>query len=223
NRDGDNHNLSWNCGIEGETKDKSIIDLRDGQMKNFVALLMISQGTPMLFAGDEIKFSKKGNNNTYCHDNKLNWIDWTLLNKNRDFFDFCKFMINFRKEHPVFRRERFFTGIDSFGDDMPDISWHGIEVGKPDWGYDSHAIAFMLDGSKADTGAKLDDNNVYVAINSYWEDLTFKLPEPDEKRIWHLVVNTGTNPSFYEKGKELRVNTPIIKVKARSMLILIDK
>ncbi|OHD08448.1 MAG: glycogen debranching enzyme GlgX, partial [Spirochaetes bacterium GWB1_27_13] len=200
NRDGDNHNLSWNCGVEGDTNNKEIIELRDKQMKNLIAILMVSQGTPMLFGGDEMKFSKKGNNNTYCHDNELNWINWKLLDKNMDFFEFCKYMIQFRKNHPALRRHRFFTGIDADGDNTPDISWHGVEVGKPDWGTDSHAIAFMLDGSEINTFAEinrlkkdgtgefnyskqdileqLDDSNIYVAINSYWEDLTFKLPEP---------------------------------------------
>ncbi|HOV14561.1 MAG TPA: glycogen debranching protein GlgX [Spirochaetota bacterium] len=223
NKDGDNHNLSWNCGIEGETGDPEILNLRDRQMKNFLSILMLSQGTPMLYAGDEMKFSKKGNNNTYCHDNKLNWLDWSLLEKNRDFFEFIKFIIRFRKNHPVFRRERFFTGVDSAGNDLPDISWHGVEVHKPDWGFDSHAIAFMLDGSKADTGAEMDDNNVYVAINSYWEDLSFNLPEPGEKRMWHMAINTAEKPGFYKTGEEPRVYTPIIKLKSRSLVVLIDK
>jgi len=223
NLDGENNNLSWNCGVEGETNDPYINDLRDRQMRNFWTLLMISLGTPMILSGDEVKFSKKGNNNTYCHDNKLNWFDWTLLDKNRDFFEFCKYMIRFRKNHPVLRRENFFTGFDTAGNNIPDISWHGVETNKPDWGYYSHSLAFMLDGSKAETGASYNDNNIYVAINSYWEDLDFHLPEPSRKKMWYLVVDTSRKDGFYDEDKALRVDTSVITVKARSIVILIDK
>lgn len=223
NMDGDNNNLSWNCGVEGETTDYKINMLRDRQMKNMFTLLLISMGTPMILSGDEMKFSKKGNNNTYCHDNELNWLDWGLIDNNREFFEFCKFMINFRKTHPVFQRDTFLTGFDSTGNKLPDISWHGIEVGKPDWGFDSHTIAFMLDGSRGETGGDFSDNNIYVAINSYWEDLDFQICEPGKKKMWYICVDTGSYPGFYRKNSEPRVETSVITVKSRSMVILIDK
>jgi isoamylase len=223
NNDGDNCNFSWNCGVEGETNDADILKLRDRQMKNFFTVLMLSQGTPMIFAGDEINFSKKGNNNTYCHDNELNWINWGLLDKNSSFLNFSKYVINFRKNHPALRRKRFFTGLDIDGDDIPDISWHGTELDKPDLGNDSHCIAFMIDGSKSNSGMNKDDNNIYVVINSFWEDMDFNLPEPEIKKFWHVSIDTSTSKGFYESGKENRIDSPVLNVKARSIIVLIDK
>jgi isoamylase len=223
NSDGHNHNLSWNCGVEGATEDKNVLVIRERNMRSIIAILMLSQGTPMLLGGDEIKFSKSGNNNTYCHDNKLNWINWSLLEKNRNFFDYCKYMIQFRKKHPVLRRECFLKGVDSSGNEIQDISWHGINVNEPDWGVDSHSIAFMLDGSKGETGAELDDNNIYVAINAYWEDLVFHLPTPGKGRVWYAAVDSSTEKGFYEFGEEQKVKSSVYNVRSRSVVVLIDK
>lgn len=223
NCDGNNNNVSWNCGQEGVTTDETILELREQQMRNLFTLLMISQGTPMFLYGDEVKFSKNGNNNTYCHDNKLNWFDWSLCNKNKKFFNFCKNMIEFRKAHPVLRRTSFFTGMNSDGSNSSDISWHGFEIRKPDWSEDSHCIAFMLNGNKAVTGADLNDNNIYVAINAHWESQTFHLPIPAIKKYWHLAIDTSAPTGFKTPGKETRVKTSVITVSPRSIIILIDK
>ncbi|MBR2317382.1 MAG: alpha amylase C-terminal domain-containing protein, partial [Spirochaetales bacterium] len=177
----------------------------------------------MFLYGDELKFSKNGNNNTYCHDNKLNWFDWSLYRKNKKFFNFCKNMIEFRKSHPVLRRATFFNGINSDEYCSSDISWHGFEIGKPDWSENSHCLAFMLNGNKAVTGADLNDNNIYVAINAHWENQNFHLPTPAKKKYWHLAVDTSTSTGFKTPGKETRVKTSIITVPARSITILIDK
>lgn len=219
NNDGSNNNISWNCGYEGGTNDEEIIKLRDRQMKNFIAILMLSQGTPMILSGDEIKFSKKGNNNTYCHDNNFNWLDWNLYDKNKDFFMFFKYMINFRKKHSTLRREKFFTGKDITGNKIPDISWHGVKVNQPNWDDDSHTLAFMLDGSIKETGAEKIDNNIYVAINSYWEGLDFELPFPGKNKKWHLAVNTYKNPAYYNEGREIEIKNKKITVKSRSIII----
>ncbi len=223
NMDGENNNLSWNCGIEGETDNAEVLNLRNRQMKNFFTVLMISQGTPMIYSGDEFKFSKKGNNNTYCHDNDFNWLNWDLVDKNRNFFDFCKHMIAFRKKHPALRREWFFTGLDIVGSNSPDISWHGTEVNKPDWSYFCRTIAFMLDGNKGDTGADSNDNDIYVAVNSYWEDMDFELPKPKDRKRWHICVDTSTDKGYFDDGQEPKVVAPVMTVKARSLIILIDK
>jgi isoamylase len=223
NRDGDNHNLSWNCGVEGLTGDQEILELRRRQVKNFIALLMVSQGTPMLLSGDEFGFSKQGNNNTYCHDNELNWLDWSLLDKNREIFEFCRYMIWFRRNHPVLRRETFLTGQDTAGNDMADISWHGVQVSRPDWSDQSHSIAFMLDGSKYETGADRHDNDIYVAINAFWEELWFELPPAAAGKKWYLAVNTHKHKSIYDSGKEPLVDGSHICVGPRSTVICIDK
>jgi glycogen operon protein len=223
NRDGSNHNLSWNCGVEGETDDPDILELRDRQMKNMFAILMISQGTPMMLSGDEMKFSKRGNNNTYCHDNELNWLNWNLFEHHHAYFEFCKYMIHFRKNHPALQREGFFRGIDRSENDVADISWHGIEVGKPDWGETSHSLAFMIDGSMKETGADKEDNNIYVAINAYEADLDFHLPQPGRGKMWYMAVNTGQYPGFYAVGQEPQITGSPVSVKSRSLIILIDK
>jgi len=223
NKDGSDYNFSWNCGIEGNTDSEKILNLRERQMKNFFTILMISQGTPMILSGDEIKFSKKGNNNTYCHDNELNWINWDLLKENKGFYEFCKFMIKFRKNHPVLRRERFLVGKDFSENDILDISWHGLEVNKPRWDYDSHIIAYMLDGSRKETGADIDDNNIYIAINTFWKPLVFNLPGAGKDKKWYLSVDTFNNPSFFNTGKEPVVKNNVYCVNERSMIILIAK
>lgn len=223
NNDGNNHNISWNCGIEGKSKNPTIISLREKQMKNLFSILMISQGTPMMFSGDEMKFSKEGNNNTYCHDNKYNWLNWKLLEKNNIFFNFCKYMINFRKKHPVLRRKGFLEGIDTDGNKRLDISWHGIIPYSPDWSENSHSIAFMMDGAKTETGAKEDDNNIYVAINTYWQPLNFQLPQPAPHKKWHIAINTAKAIGYYPFGEEKKIIHTEITVNERSIIILIDK
>lgn len=223
NRDGLDRNYSWNCGVEGFTNERWVWELRDRQMKNFFAVLMLSQGTPMMLSGDEVKFTKRGNNNTYCHDNELNWLNWQAVELQQEHLAFCRYMIQFRKNHPVLQREGFFRGIDRSQNKIPDIGWHGVEVGRPDWGDDSHSIAFMLDGSMKETGAQKDDNNLYVAINSFWGDIDFQLPHPGHGKTWHIAVNTFEHPGFFPVGQEPRINGSRIIVKSRSLVILLDK
>ncbi|MCB1190565.1 MAG: glycogen debranching protein GlgX [Leptospiraceae bacterium] len=223
NRDGENHNLSWNHGVEGDTTKKDILDLRDRQMKNLFTVLMISQGTPMVLCGDEMKFSKKGNNNTYCHDNRMNWIDWNLLEKNRAFYEFCSYMISFRKRHPIFRRKHFLFGIDRSGNNIPDVSWHGVNINSPDFSYISHSLAFMLDGAKDDTGWDEDDNTMYIAMNSYWDDLWFELPKPPNGKKWYKAIDTYEAPGFFEVNEEPEIKETYIHVKARSTVLLLEK
>jgi isoamylase len=193
-------------------------------MKNFFAILMISQGTPMMLGGDEVEFSKRGNNNTYCHDNELNWFNWELVEQHQEHLKFFKYMIHFRKNHPALQREEgFFRGIDHSQNDIPDIGWHGVEVGQPDWSEESHAIAFMIDGSMKETGAEKDDNNIYVAINAFWGDLVFQLPHSGWEKRWHVAVNTAEHPGFFSVSQEPEVRNHRMLVKSRSLVILIDK
>jgi len=223
NRDGMDWNISWNHGIEGPTSDPIINRLRQQQAKNFITLLMISQGTPMLLSGDEMLFSKKGNNNTYCHDNQLNWLDWNLKRQNANFWNFCKYMIQFRKDHPALRRQHFFEGKDRAGNNLLDITWHGIELNQPDWGEDSHVIAFMIDGAKGETGAEKDDNNLYLAINGHWNEHHFQLPPNQKGKKWYVSVNTGLKKSHFTKGFEKSLGKQTLRVHPRSIVILIEK
>lgn len=223
NRDGDNNNFSWNCGVEGPSQDTETLRLRRQQMRNLFSLMMVSQGTPMIHNGDEFGFSKRGNNNTYCQDNELNWLDWSLTETNRDFLEFCRYMIAFRKRHPALRREHFFTGMDKTGNALPDISWHGLKLNTPDWSEDSRCLAFMLDGAHQETGADQDDNNIYVAVNSGWEAQEFELPLPGAGRRWYIAVDTATESGFYSLGDEARVSGDTLLLHGRSLVILIDK
>src|SRR6185312_6878071 len=155
NRDGESHNRSWNCGVEGPTDDPEIIKLRCRQMRNFLATLMISQGTPMIAHGDEIGRTQLGNNNAYCQDSEVAWMDWSLVDKNADLLAFARKATSLRRNHPVFRRRRFFEGkpIRS-GDEVRDIAWftpHGTEMTPEEWNTSGHkCIGVFLNGEAID-------------------------------------------------------------------------
>jgi isoamylase len=183
NHDGINDNLSWNCGFEGETDDPSIDALRLKQIKNFAVLLLLSQGVPMFVAGDEVRRTQKGNNNAYCQDNEISWFDWRLVEKNKELLRFFSLLIDFRKRHPIIHRPRFFDGtVNERG--LPDISWHGCNLGEPDW-RDPFGRAFALT-----LGGFGGDPDIHVMMNPYWDDLMMEVPEV-KGRDWFLKLDTG--------------------------------
>lgn len=190
NNDGTNDNDSWNCGWEGPTADAGINDLRHRQVKNAIAMLMVSQGVPMMLMGDEMGRTKHGNNNTYCHDNDLNWLDWSLLERNADIFNFVKHCIAFRKAHPVLRNRYHFQNRDYVGSGYADISWHGTQAWNADWSDSSSTLAFMLCGKHAKEGT-VPDNYIYVAMNMHWEAHWFDIPGLPNGMQWHVFANTG--------------------------------
>jgi isoamylase len=225
NNDGGNDNESWNCGAEGWTEDVTINALRRRQMRNAIAMLMVSQGVPMLLMGDEMGRSKKGNNNTYCHDNDLNWLDWTLLEKNADLFRFVKNCIAFRNAHPVLRNRFYFQNRDYVGSGYADITWHGTQAWNADWSNHTHTLAFLLDGFHAKQGT-VEDNYIYVAMNMHWVAHWFELPRLAYRMQWHVFVNTGCNPpqDCWEPGTEpVLDNQSRFLVGERSVVILIGK
>ena len=201
NHDGANDNASWNCGAEGVTDDAAILALRRRQMKNALAMLMVSQGVPMLLMGDELGQSKLGNNNTYCLDNEINWLDWSLRKRNAEHHRFVKKLIAFRLAHPVLRNKDHFRYTDYMGSGYSDISWHGTQAWRPDWG--GRVLAFMLCGRHAKGGAASDDF-IYVAMNMYWEALPFELPRLPEITTWRVFANTGmpSPEDAFEPGSE---------------------
>lgn len=187
NADGQNENYSWNCGVEGDhSLPEQVFRLRKQQAKNFVVLLMLSNGTPMILAGDEFLRTQKGNNNAYNQDNEISWINWHLAEKHHDFFQFFKKMIAFRKAHPSLCRSRFWR---------EDVRWFGT-TGAPDLAHHSRSMAFFLSGKSQE------DDDMYVMINAYWEALTFtfQLEGP-----WHRMVNTSFDPpnDFVEQGEDI--------------------
>lgn len=223
NQDGANDNSSWNCGWEGETDDPGIISLRTRQMKNAVTMLMVSQGVPMILAGDEFGQSKFGNNNTYCHDNELNWLDWNLKEANADLFRFFKNIVAFRKAHPVLRSKDHLRHQDYVGSGYADISWHGTRAWNSDWG--GQVIAFLLCGKHAKAGTA-EDNYVYVAMNMYWETLAFELPGLPENMQWHVSTNTDmpTPQDIFEPGTEpILADQASYLVGGRSVVILVGR
>jgi isoamylase len=214
NRDGHNHNLSWNCGVEGPTDDHEINALRRRQAKNLVAMLLLSQGVPMLLAGDEILRSKQGNNNTYCQNNELSWIDWRLVDDNRDMLDFTRAMIAFRKRHPTLRRRRFLTGKPERAGAPPDISWHGVELDEPGWDDgDCRTLAFML------AGLNDGEPHLHVMLNMSEDALDFALPPLDGRR-WQRAVDTDEHPSVWCPEQQHALSTARCRVGARSVVVL---
>jgi isoamylase len=225
NRDGANDNNSWNCGWEGPTDDPGIHALRRQQVKNAAAILMVSQGVPMILMGDEVARTKHGNNNTYCHDNALNWFDWSLVEKNADLFHFFKNIIAFRNAHPVLRNRWHFSNRDYMHSGYTDISWHGVQAWHADWSETSRVLAFMLDGKHAKNGSAHDDT-IYVALNMYWDALPFELPKLPFGMQWHMAVNTSM-PSpleIFEPGTEPVIGDQThVLVGGRSITVLVGK
>ncbi|MFB2771021.1 glycogen debranching protein GlgX [Pelatocladus sp. BLCC-F211] len=219
NQDGISDNLSWNCGVEGEIDDPIIDTLRRKQIKNFATMLLLSQGVPMILAGDEVRRTQKGNNNAYCQDNEISWFDWNLVEKNADIFRFFKLMIDFRRCycHPGLRRSYFFTGeVNERG--LADISWHSCKLFSPGWNDpDARVLAYTLGGFEGNA-------DIHVMFNMYWEDMEFEIPFL-EYRQWYKVVDTAlVSPlDIVERGKETLVSGDVCTVKNRSVVVLISQ
>jgi glycogen operon protein len=217
NRDGIDDNLSWNCGIEGATDDLAVEGLRDRQVKNFAAVLMLSQGVPMFVAGDEVRRTQRGNNNGYCQDNELNWFDWTLPEKHSGLLRFWQRMIDFRKRHPNVHRARFFSG-EVNERNLADVTWHGCKLYSPGWNdATARTLAFTLGGFAGEA-------DIHVMLNMYWEPLSFELPAVGD-RIWHRAVDTAlaSPQDITEPGREVRVNGKEYVLSGRSVVVLVSK
>ncbi len=226
NQDGANDNYSWNCGVEGETNDPVIIALRRRMIKNAITLLMVSQGVPMILMGDEVGHTKYGNNNTYCHDNELNWFNWALVEKNADLFRYFKEMIAFRKSHPILRQREHFTHTDRVKSGYPDISWHTTNAWQTDWSEYVRTIAFMLNGKHAIYEHGVYDDMIYVAMNMHWDNHVFQLPALPQRTKWRVFADTS-RPSPYDicsPGSEtLLKDQNKIVVSARSVVVLVGR
>lgn len=209
NSDGEDNNKSWNCGAEGETDDPEVLKLRYRMVKNAVATLLCSRGTPMFFAGDEFCNTSFGNNNPYCQDNIVSWLDWNNLKKHKDIFEFFKKMIAFRKKHTVMRKDTQECSLR-----YPCVSKHGVIPFEPDLGYESHVIGVMYAGREDKR-----DDMVYLAINAYWEDVEFKLPTPPRGKRWKIVFDTYQEYSYIEKNNIYLDSNNKVKIKDRTVMI----
>lgn len=226
NNDGANDNNSWNCGWEGETTDAGINALRRQQIKNFAVLMMVSQGIPMILMGDEVGRTQYGNNNTFCHDNELNWMDWTQTEKNYDLLRFFQRIIAFRHQHPILRNRYFLSHSDYLGIGVPDISFHGTQPWQPNWSDGTaRTLAFMLNGDYA-RGGTVRDDTLYVAMNMFWDAVWFTVPELPAGMRWHIAANTGV-PSphdIWDAGSEpLLDDQRGFLLGGRSVIILVGR
>ena len=213
-RDGERYNHSANYGVEGPTDDPDIESLRLRQQKNLLATLFLSQGVPMLMAGDECGRTQRGNNNAYSQDNEISWMDWDLVRKNSGLRLFVRGLIDFRGAHPGLRREHFFNGKDG-GEHGPDIRWYGPDGEKPDW-ENGDALAFLVDGDHHNTGAAADDGDLLILVNGGSDGQAFCLPERPG-RPWRVAWSTmETEPRI-----EASANGPIIRVEGRSLTSLL--
>jgi isoamylase len=202
NRDGDNHNLSWNCGVEGPTDNPSIRALRNRQMKNFLTTLMFSQGVPMIRGGDELQHTARGNNNTYCQDNALSWLDWELEPEQKELREFVRLLIKLRAEHPVLTRRKFFQGRQIRGASASDIAWltpHGREMLEADWNRPKvRVLGVRLNGKMLDEfddyGRPITGSTLLVLLSAEDHPIEFVLPEIEEDRYWHPVLDTSGQP-----------------------------
>jgi len=224
NRDGENHNRSWNCGAEGPTDNPEILSLRSRQKRNFLATLFLSQGVPMLLGGDEIGRSQQGNNNAYCQDNEITWYDWNAMDK--DLLEFTKRLIEFRARHPVFRRRRWFQGKAIHGGDIHDIGWFtadGKEMGEEHWGEGfAKSVGVFLNGEAIPTpnarGEKIVDDSFYILFNAHYEPLSFTLPDSKWGQKWIKVFATD-EPRFSEEEQDVEAGSEVI-VESRSVVLL---
>ena len=224
NSDGSNDNDSWNCGWEGPSTDPAVNRLRVKQVKNALAMLLVSQGTPMILSGDEMGKTQGGNNNAYCQDNEISWLDWDLLKHRPELFDYCKKMVAFRKAHPALRSCHH-LGANHGQNGYPDISWHGMEAWNADWSKESRTLAFLLNGDNV-KGGDVQDNFIYVAMNMHWEMHGFKPPRLPEGLAWHVAANTDmpAPEDVMEPGTEKKLgNQDEFLVGPRSVVILIGK
>lgn len=205
NTDGANDNRSWNCGAEGETDDPEVLSLRRRMIRNACAVLMCSRGTPMFLAGDEFGNTKFGNNNSYCQDNITSWLDWRMLEKNKDLFEFFKFMIAFRKKHPVIHKQ-----LPTSVCGMDPIHTHNLNAEETDIPRDARTFCVSFAGYDKEKGK---DDLIYVAVNTFWEDVTITLPNLHRRGAWHLSVNTygdGNGHYCYPEGQEVRIDRSFV-------------
>ncbi len=216
NRDGINENLSWNCGVEGHSTDTGVEALRNRQVRNFAALLLLARGVPMFVAGDEVRRTQQGNNNAYCQDNEVSWFDWQLTGSNRGLLRFWKMLIAFRKRHATLHSGRFFSGVVNERG-QPDVSWHGTRLNSPGWDDpQARTLAYTLGGQDGQP-------DLHIMMNMYWEPLDFEVP-PVAGRQWFRAFDTS-QPSpgdIFEPGAEPPAPGLTCMVDARSIVVLVN-
>lgn len=225
NNDGSNENNSWNCGFEGDTDNGEVLRLRKQLAKNYLCYLLFAQGVPMLLGGDEFLRSQKGNNNAYCQDNDISWLNWDLAAKNSDMLEFVRKALAFRGRYTILRSRKYLAGSDSDSDGMPDISWFGINLDRPGWDYpDARAISYLLDGSEVPSDAG--DYVLFIILNSDFNPLPVMVPKLQGGRTWKRAVDTSlpAGEDFAEQGREVAINPQdSYIINPRSTVVLLSR
>lgn len=213
NSDGPDYNYSWNCGAEGPSRKRAVMELRRNQVRNAFLLLLTAQGTPCLLAGDEFFNSQKGNNNVYCQDNEIGWVDWNRLKTDDSLFCYVKELIAFRKAHPCLHRKEELRGLDQTACGMPDVSYHGESA----WQVNSEVASRQL--GVLYSGSGVEDTDCFIAYNMHWIPHTYALPSPGKGKAWYLAASTADGildtPVLLEDQKN-------IELKERSITVLVS-
>jgi isoamylase len=228
--DGESHNRSWNCGVEGPTDDAAVIELRARQQRNFIAGVMFSQGVPMLAHGDEMGRTQSGNNNVYCQDNELAWVQWNLDETQKELLSFTQRAVALRRNHPVFRRRRFFKGEAQHGgtSDVGEIAWFtpaGTNMTPEDWhnGY-ARAVAMFLNGERLlapdKRGQLVLDDSFLVVFNAHYEDIDFQVPPAEYGTWWSVLLDTADDNSGSTDSGDTYAPGDVLAVAARSLVML---
>ena len=226
NRDGDNNNLSWNCGAEGPTENPQILEVRRRQRRNFLTTLFLSQGVPMLIAGDEWARTQQGNNNAYCQDNEISWLNWEHTDEQNALFDFTKKLIQFRRDHSVFRRPKFFQGRRIRGSEIRDVMWFnagGNEMSDDEWNSPLvRCFGMLLCGDTIDVlsfeGEPICDETFLYLVNAHHEPLPFVLPG-QENVVWQLILDTAAEEGFLAQPTD-HISGDDIEIKERASMLL---
>ena len=229
NHDGTENNRSWNCGAEGPSDNPEVNHLRTQQKRNFMATLLLSQGVPMLLAGDEVGHTQGGNNNAYCQDNEVSWLDWDPAHVDGEFRIFVQRLIALRKDHPVFRRRNFFQGRQIRGAGIKDIAWlgpEGQEMTDAKWNQDfARCLGVSLSGQAVDDaderGQRIQDDNFLLLMNAHHEEIPFVLPAPPSNSGWIAMIDsacqtTNRSDGFYPTGSNY-------SLQARSLALLVER
>ena len=214
NRDGIDNNISWNCGVEGKTGNKAVEALRNRLVKNAFTILMLSRGTPMMLSGDEFRNTQDGNNNAYCQDGPLSWLDWENLKKHKDVFEFFKAMVSLRNDHPVIRRSRR-TGMTTSG--YEELSFHGTKPWQIDKDVPLLCFAFMYSETKEEFGVP-EDSFIYCAVNSYWASKYFDLPRLPQGFKWYNYADSSKKAQ-----SKSAVTGESVCLEARSVMVLVGR
>lgn len=214
NVDGPDYNYSWNCGAEGPSRKKAVVELRKKQVKNAFLLLLLAQGTPCILAGDEFGNTQKGNNNVYCQDNETAWLDWRRLKKDDSLFRYVKNVIELRKSHPVLHRAELLLGLDKTSCGVPDVSYHGESAWQVPSEISSRQLGVLYSGDG--TG----DTECYIAYNMHWLEHSFAVPSLLKKKKWYRVFDTSDDAGVKEEPED---NQKIIELEERSIAVLVGK